>query len=109
MAVEIAQTGDMRTVVGSLVDPQSEVLRSDQELDRWLRSKVRSGYHLTSTAKMGLPSDPLAVVDQFGAVHGVEGLYVADASIMPNCVSQNTQATTIMIGEYLSDRIGGLN
>ena len=47
----------------------------------------------------------MAVVDQYGKVHGLEGLRVADASIMPNCVRANTNVTTMMIGERVSDWI----
>ena len=50
-------------------------------------------------------SDPLAVVDAGLRVHGVEGLRVADASIMPTVVSGNTNAATIMIGEKLADMV----
>ena len=56
---------------------------------------------------MGPSSDPMAVVDQYMKVHGVEGLKVIDASVMPDVVRANTNATTIMIAEkaaeWLSD------
>ena len=52
---------------------------------------------------MGPATDPLAVVDQYGKVHGVEGLRVADASIMPDCIRANTNATCMMIGERIAD------
>jgi choline dehydrogenase len=52
---------------------------------------------------MGPATDPLAVVDQTGRVHGLEGLRVGDASIMPDCVRANTNASTMMIGERLAD------
>ena len=54
---------------------------------------------------MGPGSDPLAVVDQFGKVHGIEGLRVADASIMPDCIRANTNVTAMMIGEHIADFI----
>ena len=54
---------------------------------------------------MGPENDPMAVVDQRGKVHGIDGLTVADASIMPNCIRANTNLTTIMIGERISDWI----
>jgi 5-(hydroxymethyl)furfural/furfural oxidase len=52
---------------------------------------------------MGLPSDPMAVVDQHGRVHGLSGLRVADASIMPDCPRANTNVATMMIGERIAD------
>ena len=54
---------------------------------------------------MGVDSDHMAVVNQYGRVRGIEGLRVADASIMPDCIRANTNATTIMIGERVSDFI----
>ena len=51
---------------------------------------------------MGQSSDQMAVVDEKLRVHGVEGLRIADASIMPNTVRANTNATTIMIGERVA-------
>jgi choline dehydrogenase len=54
---------------------------------------------------MGPASDPMAVVDQYGKVHGMEGLRVVDASIMADCIRANTNVTTMMIGEHVSDFI----
>jgi choline dehydrogenase-like flavoprotein len=47
----------------------------------------------------------MAVVDQYGRVRGIEGLRIADASIMPNCVRANTNVSTMMIGEHIADFI----
>ena len=49
----------------------------------------------------------MAVVDQHGSVHGIEGLRVADASVMPDCIRANTNVTTMMIGERMADFIAG--
>jgi choline dehydrogenase len=54
---------------------------------------------------MGPESDPMAVVSQYGKVHGMEGIRVVDASIMPDCVRANTNVTTMMIGEHIADFI----
>ena len=69
---------------------------------------VRTSHHISSTCKMGPDSDPLAVVDQYAQVHGLEGLRVADASIMPDCIRANTNATSMVIGERVSDFIRGI-
>jgi choline dehydrogenase-like flavoprotein len=64
-------------------------------------------YHPAGSCKMSSPSDPLAVVDHHGAVHGVGGLFVVDASIMPTVVSGNTSMPTIVIGEKVGRFISG--
>ena len=61
--------------------------------------------HISATCKMGPASDPASVVDQYGKVHGLRNLRVADASIMPDCIRANTNVTTMMIGERIADFI----
>ncbi len=63
--------------------------------------------HLCGTCAMGPASDRQAVVGQTGLVHGVEGLRVADLSIIPDCVRANTNATAMMIGERLAGLMTG--
>ena len=80
-------------------------LASDEALDEYLYREVTTSQHISCTCKMGLDSDPMAVVDQYGKVHGMEGLRVVDASIMPDCIRANTNVTTMMIGERIADWI----
>jgi choline dehydrogenase len=62
---------------------------------------VTTGHHTSSTCAMGPASDRLAVVDQHGRVHGLDGLRVIDASILPDCVRANINATVMMMAERL--------
>ncbi|CAK7256951.1 MULTISPECIES: choline dehydrogenase [unclassified Shinella] len=78
-------------------------VESDAEMVTWLRANAMTTFHPVGTCKMG--SDPMAVVDSRLNVHGIKGLRVADASIMPIISSGNTNAPAIMIGERAADFI----
>jgi choline dehydrogenase len=105
LCVDLARQGPFETILGPRLAPTDDVLASDSALDRWMALEVSTTNHISGTCKMGPPGDPLAVVSQTGRVHGVDGLRVADASIMPDCVRANTNATTMMIGERMADLI----
>ena len=78
---------------------------SDEALLLHTKKVVETVYHPVGTCKMG--SDEMAVVDAELRVHGIEGLRVIDASIMPRIIAGNTNATSIMIGEKGADLVLG--
>ena len=80
-------------------------MRSSNELDETLTAEVTTQWHLSGTARMGGATDLKAVVDHHGRVHGLDGLRVADASIMPTVTNGNTNSPTMMIAEKLSGAI----
>jgi len=92
----------MRPFIASEFVPGAGVATDEQLLD-YARNNGGTVFHPTSTCKMGI--DPMSVVDPELRVHGIEGLRVVDASVMPTVVSGNTNAATIMIAEKASDLI----
>jgi choline dehydrogenase len=86
----------------AILRPTQDLVDDDDAVRDFLRANVTHLVHPVGTCKMGPSGDPTAVVDQEGRVHGLEGLVVADASIMPNLVRANTNFTTIMIGERIA-------
>ena len=96
---EISPLVDRRTA------PSDDQLGSDEALDDWMKRSVRTSHHAAGTCKMGPQSDRMAVVDQRGRVHGIEGLRVADASIMPSAIRANTHLTAVVVGERIADFI----
>jgi choline dehydrogenase-like flavoprotein len=72
---------------------------SDAELGSAIRSRIRTIHHPVGTCRMGPAGEADAVVDARGKVHGMDGLYVVDASIMPTVPAANTNLPTIMVAE----------
>jgi choline dehydrogenase len=96
---ELMATSPLKEITGEEIAPGAK-LQSDDELLDWVRHNAETTYHPVGTCKMG--NDPMAVVDPELKVHGITGLRIADASIMPTLTSGNTNAPCIMIGEKCS-------
>ena len=86
--------------------PGPDVTTDDEWLD-YARQYGSTAYHLIGTARMGPATDKTSVVDDQLRVHGVQGLRVVDASVMPSMPSANTYSSTMMIAEKASDMIRG--
>lgn len=102
-AVALAATAPLRDHVEAVVFPDPARASTDEELARLAATVSASGYHPSCTARMGPADDAGAVVDQYGRCYGVDGLVVADASIMPFVPRANTNLTSIMIGEMVGE------
>ena len=103
LTVDLARHQAFTELVAQRLSPTDADLETDRTLDQWMMGAVGTSHHISSTCKMGPGANPMAVVDQYGQVHGIEGLRVADASIMPDCVRANTNATCMVIGERVAD------
>ena len=104
LAYRLAQHPAFQDVISEPVGISEETLATDAALDAWLLGSIGfAGFHSAGTCKMGPASDALAVVDQYCRVHGLEGLRVVDASVMPDVVRANTNTTTIAIAERVAD------
>ena len=89
---------------GRELSPGAE-LQSDAEIDAFVRARAETAFHPSCSCAMGY--DEMAVVDNEGRVHGLEGLRVVDASIMPRITTGNLNAPTIMLAEKIADRVRG--
>ena len=105
LCVRLGDHPAFKDIIIDRVTPTDTELASDDALDAWLMRNAGTSHHIAGTCKMGPDTDPMAVVDQNGRVRGLEGLRVADASIMPDVIRANTNATSIMIGERVADWI----
>ena len=94
-------------IVDERIAPSDDVMNDDDALDSWMMREVITAHHVSSTCKMGPSSDPLAVVDQYGKVYGIDGLRVIDASIMPDTVRANLNLTVLAMAERAADLIRG--
>jgi predicted dehydrogenase (TIGR03970 family) len=99
-ATLMTEAGSLGPEFGS---PAPADLDSDRTLDAWIRSHLGTALHLSGSAQGGYTSDAEAVVDPAGRVLGVDGLRVADLSVLPRVPSRGPAATAVMLGEMLAD------
>ena len=90
---------------GRAIAPTDDLV-TDAQLDEYVRNHSETAYHPSCTCPMGEDND--SVVNGEGLVHGIDGLRVVDASIMPNIISGNLNATTIMLAEKIVDKMRGV-
>ena len=105
LCIKLLEHESYRKLVKRVITPEPAELASDEALDSWLLHNATTAHHSSGTCKMGPSTDPLAVVNQYCQVYGLQGLRVVDASVMPNVIRANTNATTIMIAEKVADFI----
>ncbi len=104
--VRLLESAEYKDVVERRINPTDEILADDDAMDLWIRQTVGTARHVSGTCKMGPDSDPMAVVDQYCRVKGVQGLWVADASVMPRIPrSGGIHPTVLMVGERVVDWI----
>jgi choline dehydrogenase len=103
-ARQVAACAPLDRLLGEELFPGLGVTSSD-ELSETIAEAAVHYYHPCGSCKMGPPDDPAAVVGADGAVHGLEGVHVADASIMPWTMSGNTNMPTTVIGEKIAAAI----
>ena len=105
LALDLSGRPELASLLGRRIEPDDNDLFSDDALDQWLLREATTYSHISCTCKMGPSDDPLAVVDQYGRVRGVEGLRIVDASIMPDLVRAPINPAVIMLAERVADFI----
>ncbi len=103
LAASMLETDAYKDTCDGRITPADDVLDDDDSLDLWMKRTVSSARHVSGTCKIGPNDDPMAVVDQHCKVKGIEGVWVADSSVMPKVPRANTNATAIMVGERVAD------
>ena len=102
--LRLLESDAYKDVLDHLISPTEEILADDDALDLWIRQTVGTARHVSGTCRMGPDSDPMAVVDQYCRVKGVQGLWVADSSVAPRVPrSGGLHPTALMIGERVVD------
>ena len=100
LGVRLLESEAYKGVVDRVIDPTDDILADDDAMDHWIRQTVGTARHVSGTCRMGSGSDSMSVVDQYCRVRGVQGLWVADASVMPRIPrSGGIHPTVIMVAE----------
>ena len=99
-AVRLGEGPEFRGIFDGRAGPSDDELASDDALDRWILANLYTAFHSSGTCKMGPTTDPMAVVDQYCRLYGVEGVRVVDASIMPDIVRGDLTCSVVMIAEH---------
>ena len=104
-AISLGESRYFANILDKRLQPSDDHIANEYSLNDRILRNATTGQHISGTCKMGPDSDELAVVNQSGDVRGLENLKVIDASIMPDCIRANTNATTMMIAERMLDLI----
>jgi len=104
-AILLGESAHFSNILNERLQPSDDQIANEESFNDWILRNATTGQHISGTCKMGPDSDELAVVNQSGDVKGLENLKVIDASIMPDCIRANTNATTMMIAERMLDLI----
>ncbi|MGY1795705.1 mycofactocin system GMC family oxidoreductase MftG [Geodermatophilus sp. SYSU D00525] len=107
LADGLLRTRALAPLVAARPGPPAGVLTDDAALDGWVRAHLTTAVHLAGSARMGPGDDPGAVVDQRLRVRGVDGLRVADTSVLPAAPSRGPAATAVMLGERAAELVAG--
>ncbi|SFO16732.1 dehydrogenase, Rv0697 family [Geodermatophilus obscurus] len=103
LAAALLCTRALAPLVAARPEPADGVLADDPALDGWIAAHLTTTVHLAGSARMGPEGDPGAVVDQHLRVRGVEGLRVADTSVLPEVPTRGPAATAVMVGERAAE------
>ena len=103
--IRFTEVGPLAELCDEVMFPDVKRVTTREDLVALLRRHSASGFHPCGTARMGPAEDPTTVVDQYGRCHSIDGLVVADASIMPTVPRANTNPTAILIGETIGEWI----
>jgi choline dehydrogenase-like flavoprotein len=101
-AVALLRSRAFADLFERLTELDDTVLDDDAALDAWMLAHLGTAIHLCGSAPMGPATDPYAVVDGSGRVHGVAGLRIADTSLLPDAPSRGPAATAVLIGELIA-------